>query len=159
MISKNDLTILYNWAKEINFSTKNKLLGSSGYWNKDVCGQSVKISKGQMRESIMTKEVLQVFSNTDIITGFFILIQPQSICLPHLDPKVYKQKTKRIQIPLSVPSGKNTFMIYKGKKIYWEEGTPQIADVMTNIHEAQNLTDFPLKFLLLDVNFDCYVEM
>lgn len=158
MILKTDLKILYYWAKEINFSTKNILLGSSKYWNKNVWMYPVKISKGKLRTSIMTEEVSQILSNTDIITAFFILIQPHSIALPHVDPKIYKERTKRIQIPLSVPSGKETFMKYKDEKIYWEEGIPQIADVMTNVHEAQNLTDFPLKFLMLDVKFESVIE-
>lgn len=158
MISSKDIKILFDWGK-INFSSKHVLLGSSGYWNKDVMMDPVKTSKGTIRKSIMSEEVFQIFSKSDIITSFFVLVEPNSISLPHIDPPIYSEKTKRIQIPLSVPEGKETFMIYENEKFYWEEGVPKVFDVMSKVHEAQNLTDFPLKFLMLDVKHDTIIEV
>jgi len=157
MIKNKDIEVLFKWGKN-NFSSKHILIGSSGYWNKNVMMNPVKFSKGKIKKSITNKDVINALSDPNIITSFFVLVEPHSISLPHIDPPVYKERIKRIQIPLSVPKGEETFMIYKGEKFYWKEGVAQVFDVMNNLHEAQNLTDFPLKFLMLDVKFDCAVE-
>lgn len=158
MISQRDLNTLFNWGKN-NFSSKHILLGSSGYWNKNVMMDPVKISNGKVRKSIVSEEVFNILSNPEILTSFFVSVEPESISLPHTDPPIYKEKTKRIQIPLEVPKGKETFIIYENEKFYWEEGVSIIFDVMSNLHEAQNLTEFPLKFLMLDIKFDCEVQI
>ena len=42
-------------------------------------------------------------------------------------------------------------MVWKGKKVFWKEGTPQIYDVMDHIHEGYNLSDDIMMFLFVDI--------
>ena len=42
-------------------------------------------------------------------------------------------------------------MIWKGEKVFWEEGVPQIYDVMDNIHEGYNYSDDDMLFLFVDI--------
>ena len=46
----------------------------------------------------------------------------------------------------------------KDGKIIWEEGQPQVCDVMHHTHQAFNLSDSSMEFLFLDVKLDTEVE-
>jgi hypothetical protein len=50
-------------------------------------------------------------------------------------------------------------MIWKGKKIYWQEGAYQCFNVMHHYHEGGNLSDKPMKFLMLDVKISAEIEI
>jgi hypothetical protein len=78
---------------------------------------------------------------------------------PHRDPNLYREPYKRIQIPLEIPDGELCYMIWKGKKVFWKEGQFQVYEVMDVIHEGYNYSDFPMKFLFLDVKKDTEVEL
>ena len=41
----------------------------------------------------------------------------------------------------------------------WEEGKPQICDVMKYTHQAYNYSDEPLEILFVDVKHDVNVEL
>ena len=47
----------------------------------------------------------------------------------------------------------------KGGKIIWEEGKPQVCDVMHHTHQAFNKSEKPMNFLFVDVKLDTYVEI
>ena len=47
----------------------------------------------------------------------------------------------------------------KGGKIIWEEGKPQVCDVMHYTHQAFNKSEKPMNFLFVDVKLDTYVEI
>ena len=42
-------------------------------------------------------------------------------------------------------------MIWKGEKVTWEEGVPQIYDVMDHVHEGYNYSDDDMLFLFVDI--------
>ena len=50
-------------------------------------------------------------------------------------------------------------MIWKEEKIYWNEGEPQLFEVMDYIHEGYNLSDEPMKFLVVDVKKEAQVQI
>ena len=47
----------------------------------------------------------------------------------------------------------------KGGRMVWNEGQPQVCDVMRHIHHASNESDEPMEFLFLDVKVDTEVEL
>ena len=51
------------------------------------------------------------------------------------------------------------YMIWKDKKIYWEDGVTQVFEVMDNIHQAFNKSDKTMEFLFLDVKMNTEVEL
>ena len=44
-----------------------------------------------------------------------------------------------------------------GARIIWEEGVPQVCDVMNYTHHAFNKSDKPMNFLFVDVKLDTEV--
>ena len=46
-----------------------------------------------------------------------------------------------------------------GRKLYWEEGHPQVWHVMDHTHSGNNESDKPAKFLFLDVKMETKVEL
>ena len=42
-------------------------------------------------------------------------------------------------------------MIWRGRKVLWKEGKPQIFDVMDYVHEGYNLSDDSMMFLFVDI--------
>ena len=42
-------------------------------------------------------------------------------------------------------------MVWKGKKVFWTEGEPQVYDVMDHVHEGYNLSDDDMMFLFVDI--------
>ena len=69
---------------------------------------------------------------------------------PHKDPPVYDKKYRRIQIPLHIPS-EDCYMIWRGRKVFWKEGKPQIFDVMDYVHEGYNYSPDDMIFLFIDI--------
>ena len=47
----------------------------------------------------------------------------------------------------------------KSARIYWQEGIPQVCDVMKNTHQAFNKSDKPMNFLFVDVKLDTEIEL
>ena len=50
-------------------------------------------------------------------------------------------------------------MIWKGKKIHWSVGEPQVFEVMDYIHEGYNLSNDSMKLLFIDVKKETQVEI
>ena len=50
-------------------------------------------------------------------------------------------------------------MMWKDRKIYWENGVTQVFEVMDNIHQAFNNSDKTMEFLFLDVKISTKVEL
>ena len=44
-----------------------------------------------------------------------------------------------------------------GARIIWEEGQPQVCEVMNYTHHAFNKSDKPMDFLFVDVKLDTVV--
>ena len=42
-------------------------------------------------------------------------------------------------------------MIWRGEKVFWEEGVPQLYDVMDEVHEGYNYSDDDMLFLFVDI--------
>ena len=158
MITKQDLTDLYEWARDIDFPVK-KAPTIDGYSNKVIDYYWVKSVKKTtiVRDKLMTDRVREIYDNDDILFSNYVTFYPGTILKPHKDPDIYSDRYKRIQIPTKVPDG--CFMIWDGKKVTWREGVPQCYPVMDYIHEAHNPSDQTLEFLFIDVKMDTVVEI
>ena len=62
-----------------------------------------------------------------------------------------------MEIPLNVT--RDFYMMWKNRKIYWENGVTQVFEVMDNIHQAFNNSDKTMEFLFLDVKISTKVEL
>lgn len=160
MITQNDLQTLYEWAKITNFPTK-KAPTSNGYANKDIyiswlkgVGKSITI-----RKKLMSDKIYQIFENDNILYATYSLFESGTILKPHRDPNVYREPYKRIQIPLKIPDREKCYMTWQGKKIYWDEGIPQVFPVMDYIHDGGNLSDSSMEFLMLDVKKNTVIKL
>lgn len=160
MITRSDLNILYNWAKKVDFPLK-KAPTTGDYSNKDIyiswlkgVGKTVTI-----RKKLMTEDVYKIFQNEDILYATYSVFSAGTILKPHRDPNVYRDLYKRIQIPLSIPDKEKCYMTWMGQKIYWEEGIPQVHYVMDHLHDGGNLSEYPMKFLMVDVKKNAEVEL
>lgn len=168
MISKFDLDTLYHWAKDCEFLMKIAPT-VEGYSNKEIShcwikAESVdksgtKTVKYVRKKIIQDSKVLEIFDNSEILFSTVSLFSPGTILGPHKDPNVYRCPYKRIQIPLEIPDQEKCYMIWQGHKVFWQEGVPQIYEVMDYIHEGANLSDAPMKFLFLDVKKETVVDI
>ena len=163
MITKNDLEILYNWAKAIEFPVK-KAPTIDGYSNKDIDYYWIKSVKKTtiIRDKLMTDEVRKIYQNKDILFSNYTIFYPNTILKPHKDPDILRYPYRRIQIPLVVPDTRKCYMewVYiKGGISMWEEGKPQICDVMRYTHQAYNYSDKTLEILFVDIKHDTEVEL
>ena len=163
MISKSDLDILYKWALISEFPLK-KAPTTVGYTNKDIyiCGLKYIRKNVNIRKSMMTDAVYKIMKNDEILYAVYSRFEGGTILKPHKDPDVYRDKYKRIQIPLIIPDNKKCYMEWtkiKSVRMLWEEGKPQVCDVMHHIHHASNESDKPMEFLFLDVKVDTEVEL
>ena len=50
-------------------------------------------------------------------------------------------------------------MLWRGEKIYWENGVTQVFEVMDNVHQAFNDSNKTMEFLFLDVKMNTEVEL
>lgn len=159
-IKKQQLEILYEWAKNTNFPFK-KAPTSSGYANKEIyhCWVKSVIGKPLFNKKIVDEKIFNIIRNPDIL---FITMAsfPEGIELgPHKDPNIYKKPYKRIQIPIKIPDKEKCFMIWDGDKVFWEEGIPQVFFVMDHIHEGYNHSKDSMDFLFVDVEKQTKVEL
>ena len=100
--------------------------------------------------------------NDEILYAVYSRFEGGTILKPHKDPDVYRDKYKRIQIPLSIPDNKKCYMEWtdiKGGRINWEEGKPQVCDVMKFTHQAYNKSDKEMVIIMMDVKMDTEVEL
>ena len=163
MITQQDLTDLYEWAKDVDFPVK-KAPTIDGYSNKSIDYYWIKhvqklSTKTLIREKLMTDRVREIYQNDDILFSNYVIFYPGTILKPHKDPDILKYPYKRIQIPLKVPDKDKCYMEWiniKDGKMIWEEGVPQVCDVMNNLHEAFNKSDKPLELLFVDVRFESF---
>lgn len=153
MIQKNDLNILFEWAKNSQFIMR-KAPTADGYANKPISycwikgvGKSVMIRKNLIKNEIVEK----IYENEDILFSMIASFDENTELKPHRDPNLYREPYKRIQIPLEIPDKEKCYMIWKGQKIHWNEGEYQVFDVMNVIHGGYNLSDNPMKFLFIDI--------
>ena len=158
MITKSNLKELYEWASSSKFPLK-KAPTTVGYSNKDIyiCGLKYIRKNTNIRKSMMTDVVYNIMKNDEILYAVYSRFIGGTILTPHKDPDVYRDRYKRVQIPLNVT--RDFYMIWKDKKIYWEDGVTQVFEVMDNIHQAFNKSDKTMEFLFLDVKMNTEVEL
>ena len=48
---------------------------------------------------------------------------------------------------------------YKGGIVNWDEGVPQVCDVMHHTHQAYNKTNKEMVIMMIDVKMDTVVEL
>ena len=158
MITKSDLEILYKWALNSKFPLK-KAPTTVGYTNKDlyICGLKYIRKNINIRNSMMTDTVYNIMKNDEILYAVYSRFAGGTILTPHKDPDVYIDRYKRVQIPLNVT--RDFYMIWKGEKIYWENGITQVFEVMDNIHQAFNQSDKTMEFLFLDVKVNTFIDI
>jgi len=163
MITKDDLQTIYEWGKVTTFPLK-KVPTAIGYSNKDIYISWLKGAgkRIMIRRKLMTDKVIKIFENEDIIYSTYSIFHAGTILTPHKDPDVYPQKYKRIQLPLKIPNPKDCYMEWinvKDGKMLWEEGVPQVCDVMNHLHEAFNKSNESMEFIMIDVKSDTEVEI
>ena len=164
MITHQDLTDLYNWAKDTEFPVKTAPT-IEGYSNKPIDYYWIKSVKKStlIREKLMTDRVREIYQNDDILFSNYAIFYGGTILKPHKDPDILREPYKRIQIPLAVPDKNICYMqwidrcVKNESQLKWEEGVPQVCKVMHYTHEAYNLSDKPLEILFVDVKLDTEV--
>ena len=163
MITLQDLTDLYNWAKDIEFPCKTPPV-VEGYCNQPIGYYWIKSVKKStlIREKLMTDKVRKIYENDDILFSNYTIFHAGTILKPHKDPNILRYPYKRIQIPLTIPNKNECYMQWvddKNGKVIWEEGVPQVCDVMNHLHEAFNKSDKPMEILFVDVKHDTEVKI
>ena len=158
MITRKNLDDLYNWALKGNFPMKGNPT-SPNYSNKKIYICQFKFVRKSMniRKKLMTDEIYEIFKNDEILNSNYAIFAGGTILKPHIDPDIYTERYKRIQIPMKVSEG--SYMLWKGEKVIWEKGVPKCYPVMDHIHEAYNLSDDTMEFLFVDVKLDTVVEL
>ena len=161
MITNLDITDLYNWAKNTEFPVKTAPT-IEGYSNKSIDYYWIKSVKKStlIREKLMTDRVREIYDNDDILFSNYAIFYAGTILKPHKDPNILRYPYKRIQIPLTIPNENDCYMQWgdvKDGKVTWEEGVPQVCDVMNHLHEAFNKSDKPMEILFVDVKHDTEV--
>ena len=161
MITNLDLIELYNWAKDTEFPVKTAPT-IEGYSNKSIDYYWIKSVKKStlIREKLMTDKVRKIYDNDDILFSNYAIFYAGTILKPHKDPNILRYPYKRIQIPLTIPNKNECYMQWvdvKDGKVTWEEGVPQVCDVMNHLHEAFNKSDKPMEILFVDVKHDTEV--
>ena len=167
MITKKELDYLFQWAKKTEFPMKNTITAEE-YSNKPIYYCWIKAESSDKSGSKTVKyvrkklikdpEVINIFDNSEILFTTFSIFEPGTFINKHKDPDIYRCPYKRIQIPIEIPDKEKCFMIWNDRKIFWEEGVPQVYEVMNYIHEGANLSDYLMKFLMIDVKLDTIVQ-
>ena len=162
MITKKDLLELYEWGKGTKFPLKTAPT-IEGYSNRVIDYYWIKSVKKStlIREKLMTDKVRKIYENDDILFSNYTIFHAGTILKPHKDPNILRYPYKRIQIPLTIPDKDKCYMEwveFKDGKILWEEGVPQVCDVMNHLHEAFNKSDKPMEILFVDVKLDTEVN-
>ena len=158
MITRKNLDDLYNWALKGNFPMKGNPT-SPNYSNKKIYICQFKFVRKSMniRKKLMNDEIYEIYKNDEILNSNYAIFAGGTILKPHIDPDIYTERYKRIQIPMKVPEG--SYMLWGKEKIMWKEGEPQCYPVMDYVHQASNPSDKPIEFLFLDVKMDTEVEL
>ena len=173
MISKTDLKTIYEWAKHRDFPVRKTSV--SGYYkrsygtdkiktysNKEIYSFPLKFGRKKpiIRESLIPTKIIDILKNEEILYTVYSIFQGGTILKPHRDPNLYQFPYKRIQIPIIIPEvGKCTMKWINGDKIIWEEGVPQVCNVMYDVHEASNLSNKDMIMMFIDVKTDTIVEL
>ena len=158
MITRKNLDDLYNWALKGNFPMKGNPT-SPNYSNKKIYICQFKFVRKSMniRKKLMNDKIYEIYKNDEILNSNYAIFAGGTILKPHIDPDIYTERYKRIQIPMKVPEG--SYMLWGKEKIIWKEGEPQCYPVMDYVHQASNPSDKPIEFLFLDVKMDTVVEL
>ena len=84
MITQQDLTDLYEWARDIDFPVK-KAPTIDGYSNKVIDYYWVKSVKKTtiIRDKLMTDRVREIYDNDDILFSNYVTFYPGTILKPH----------------------------------------------------------------------------
>ena len=153
-MKRNDVDYLYEWAARTDFPLR-RAPTAVGYSNKDIYFCWLKASNecgGGVRRSVVRDErAAKILDSDEVILATVSVFEGGTKLGAHKDPPVYGKKYRRIQIPLYIPCDKCCFMIWKGEKVLWKEGEPQIYDVMDYVHEGYNLSDQDMIFLFVDI--------
>ena len=149
----NDLKYLYEWAAETEFPLR-RAPTAVGYSNKDIyfCWlKALTNNGGGVRESVVRDQrARDILKSDEILVATIALFESGTELGPHKDPPVYDKKYRRIQITLHIPS-EDCYMIWRGRKVFWKEGKPQIFDVMDYVHEGYNYSPDDMIFLFIDI--------
>ena len=149
----NDLKYLYEWAAETEFPLR-RAPTAVGYSNKDIyfCWlKALTNNGGGVRESVVRDQrARDILKSDEILVATIALFESGTELGPHKAPPVYDKKYRRIQIPLHIPS-EDCYMIWRGRKVFWKEGKPQIFDVMDYVHEGYNYSPDDMIFLFIDI--------
>jgi len=152
-MKRSDLDYLYEWATRTDFPLR-RAPTAVGYSNKDIYFCWLKAERKNrygVRENIIDDpKVIDILYQKEILFVTVSLFESGTELGPHKDPPVYNKRYRRIQVPLYIPS-KDCYMIWKGKKVFWEEGVPQTYDVMDHVHEGYNYSDDDMIFLFIDI--------
>ena len=92
-----------------------------------------------------------ILNQEEILVASIALFEAGTKLGAHKDPPVYGKAYRRIQIPLYIPCSKCCYMVWKGEKVSWKEGEPQVYDVMDYVHAGYNLSDDDMMFLFVDI--------
>ena len=152
-MKRSDVNYLYEWASTTEFPLR-RAPTAVGYSNKDIyfCWlKALTNNGGGVRESVVRDQRARDILNSDeILVATIALFESGTELGPHKDPPVYDKKYRRIQIPLHIPS-EDCYMIWRGRKVFWKEGKPQIFDVMDYVHEGYNYSPDDMIFLFIDI--------
>ena len=98
MITNLDIKKIYDWAKETKFPLK-KVPTAGEYSNKDIhlCWLKGAGKKVLIRKKLMSDDIFEIFSKSEIIYASYSIFDGGTILNPHRDPDVYPKKYKRIQ--------------------------------------------------------------
>ena len=153
-MKKSDVDYLYEWASGTDFPLR-RAPTAVGYSNKDIYFCWLKAQNkngGGVRCSVVKDQrVRDILNQDEIILATVSLFEAGTKLGAHKDPPVYGKKYRRIQIPLYIPCSKCCYMVWKGERVSWKEGEPQIYDVMDYVHEGYNLSDDDMMFLFVDI--------
>tara|TARA_Y100000589_G_scaffold117520_1_gene111442 strand:+ start:883 stop:1377 length:495 start_codon:yes stop_codon:yes gene_type:complete len=154
-MKKSDVDYLYEWAARTDFPLR-RAPTAVGYSNKDIYFCWLKASKksdggGTRRSVVRDERAAKILDSNEVILATVSLFEAGTKLGAHKDPPVYDKAYRRIQIPLYIPCTKCCYMVWKGKKVSWKEGEPQIYDVMDHVHEGYNLSDDDMMFLFVDI--------
>ena len=152
-MKKSDVDYLYEWARTQEFPLR-RAPTAVGYSNKDIyfCWlKALTNNGGGVRESVVRDQrARDILKSDEILVATIALFESGTELGPHKDPPVYDKKYRRIQIPLHIPS-EDCYMIWRGRKVFWKEGKPQIFDVMDYVHEGYNYSPDDMIFLFIDI--------
>ncbi len=157
-MKSSDLEYLYHWASNADFPLR-RAPTAVGYSNKDIYFCWLKAiyrngAFGGVRKTVVKDlRAQEILNQHEVVFSTVACFEPGTELGPHKDPPVYGIHYRRIQIPLYIPSN-DCYMIWRGEKVFWEEGVPQIYDVMDEVHEGYNYSDDDMLFLFVDIRKD-----